>query len=193
MASNPETVSGWRGPAGSQGRPETAVGVIPEGVTPGTTKVTQMMLIDQLINWMLVNPGKPMTDAAHQFKFSATWLRTVVSSDAFRARLAEKQAHVDAELLIPSLRDKLKATAERAIERLAEHVEVSANPEFILDATEMLLKQQYGVGGAVPPPPTGVINVDRATIVLLEERDKLLGRSPLTITQETDNAQSNTV
>lgn len=141
----------------------------------------QLVLIDSLINWMLANPGKPFTHAAGVLGFSAAWLRTVASSDAFQQRMAEKQKDFDTQLMIPTLAQKLTGVAKLAVEKLEIAIESSGDPAFLLDATEMLLKTQgAGVGIQAPGAPT--FKVDQMTLVIAEERQRLLNvQKPLTL------------
>lgn len=165
-----------------RGRPPGTVGTtgvvgLADGESFTALREKQMILIDQLINWMLANPGRPFTEASKILGFSATWLRTVASSDSFRQRLAEKQKDFDTQLMIPALADKLRGVAKLAVERLELAIETSGDPEFLLDASEMLLKTQgmIGAGPATPGTPAGpTFQVDNMTLVIAEERAKLL-------------------
>lgn len=159
-------------PAGSTGTNGVVGAVGEEGFTALREK--QLVLIDSLINWMLANPGKPFTHAAQVLGFSAAWLRTVASSDAFQQRMAEKQKDFDVQLMIPTLAQKLTGVAKLAVEQLERQIEVSGDPAFLLDATEMLLKTQgAGIGIQAPSGPT--FQVDQMTLVIAEERAKMLG------------------
>lgn len=162
----------------NRGHPGGQDGVVPtslratEAVTSTVTK--QTVLIDQLINWMMANPGKPMTLAATTLGLSAAWLRMVASSDAFRARLSEKQEGFDTALMIPKLSEKLRATADLAVEKLNHQLEISGDPQFILDSTEMLLKTQGAAVGIKAPDPQQTFNVDNLTLVIAQQRSALL-------------------
>lgn len=159
-------------PAGSTGTNGVVGAVGEEGFTALREK--QLVLIDSLINWMLANPGKPFTHAAQVLGFSPAWLRTVASSDAFQQRMAEKQKDFDVQLMIPTLAQKLTGVAKLAVEQLERQIEVSGDPAFLLDATEMLLKTQgAGIGIQAPSGPT--FQVDQMTLVIAEERAKMLG------------------
>lgn len=141
-----------------------------------------LVVIDALINWMILNPGVSVAKASHTnggpIQYSTVWLKQVASADAFRARLAEKQKELDVLLLVPTLKEKLAATCELAVERVADMLPVSSDTEFILDATEMLLKAQYAsYGQGQSRPAQGDVpqfQIDRATFVLAEERKNIL-------------------
>lgn len=161
-------------------------GLVPQvGTVPKEACASKhLVVIDELINWMLMNPGVSVSKASFKnggpIQYSAVWLKQVASADAFRARLREKQSQIDAALLVPSLREKLHHTTEMAVERIADMLPVATDPGFILDAAEMLLKAQYGGYAGAPaqppgqPPAGNTFVIDRATIAIVEERRALL-------------------
>lgn len=158
-------------------------GLVPQmGAIPRATAAAKhLVVIDELINWMILNPGlsvkKAAASAGGPIQYSAVWITMVASSDAFRARLSEKQKEIDVHLLVPTLREKLTSTCELAVERVAEMIPIATDAQFILDATEMLLEAQYkSYGGAKAAAPEAQNNfqIDRATFVLAEERTKIL-------------------
>jgi hypothetical protein len=106
-----------------------------------------MVLIDQLIAWSIGNPGKPWTNAAAAFKLSNIFVRAVVASDAFRARYQEVRDRTLQEVGIFTLKEKIAAAADIAIERLAEKVVLTESMSDLTDATEMLLSHTYGKPG----------------------------------------------
>ena len=158
----------------------------PKGMT---TEVEQdavvsrhMVLIDQLINWSVVNPGKPWSHAAAAFQLSNLFVRTVVSTDAFRARYAELSGKILEGAGIMTLKDKINAAAEIGVERLAAKLEVAESVEQITDATEMLLGQIYGspgkAGGAGPSVSSVTVNVQQT---IRDARDKLLSGATIDV------------
>ena len=177
MDQTPPAVENRGHPGGQDGVVPTSERAVAAGGTTSTV-TKQTVLIDQLINWMMANPGKPMTLAATTLGLSAAWLRMVASSDAFRARLSEKQEGFDTALMIPKLSEKLRATADLAVERLHTALETSGDPQFILDSTEMLLKTQGAAVGIHAPQPQATFNVDNLTMVIAQQRAALLA-SPI--------------
>lgn len=189
------------GPIESSGLREGATGMIPQ---PGEHRKSiveskHLVVIDELINWMIMNPGLSVTKASHTLggpiQFSTIWLKMVASSDAFKARLSEKQKEIDALLFVPQLREKLTATTEMAVERLSEMLPVATDPQFVLDAAEVLLKQTYVTPNVQPSSSQGTtVQVDTATIVIQQSRDRLLGKGTTIevkeITNESDSASS---
>jgi hypothetical protein len=145
------------------------------------TNTKHLVVIDEVIAWMILNPGVSVSKASHAMggpiKYSTLWLRQLISTDAFKARLAEKQKDCDAALLIPQLREKLHAVTEAAVERLGDMIPVSTDPEFVLDAAEMLLKTHYQLDASAKTTRdqvTSPIQVDHATIIVQQERERML-------------------
>lgn len=93
---------------------------------------------EAILNFIIANPQAQTRDIAAFFDVSPGWVSIVINSDAFRARLAERQekayGHATAKL-----RDKLEGVAHQGVERLAEAVENSSDPKFLLDATDKVL------------------------------------------------------
>lgn len=49
-----------------------------------------------IMDWMLANPEKKLGECAEFFKVSAAWLSTVINSDLFQARFAERRNVMEA-------------------------------------------------------------------------------------------------
>ena len=158
-------------------------GVVPQlssGMLRTTVASKHMVIIDQVIDWMLLNPGAAVYKASKQnggpLELTPTWIRQVASSDAFKARLREKQQEMDAAILVPTLKERLEAVATQALERMEQMVHVATDPEFIRDSTEMLLEQHYKLG--IPAGGNGqgqtTINIDARTVAIVESRKRIL-------------------
>lgn len=135
-----------------------------------------MVLIDAMINWSIANPGKNWTECARAINMGALWVRTVASTDAFRARWAQVRNDLLQEVGIATLRDKVSAAAEMAIERLAEKIPVCESMGELSDTAEMLLNATYGKGGS--NQPAGPQHVTVQTSIILEGRRRIIEGSP---------------
>lgn len=100
---------------------------------------------EMMINWLIANPDRPHNDAAREFGVTPTWFSIVVNSDAFKAKLKERQDQLY-DKLSTGVVTRLKAVSEVSLEKLGDMVHDSMDPNFILESTEMLLKAQ-GMGG----------------------------------------------
>lgn len=104
------------------------------GVPPARLSHTH----EQIINWLVLNPDRSMRECADSFGYTQSWLSTLVRSDLFQAALAERQ-HAVALRVVQSIPQKLAAVTDIALDKLADMVQVSEDPEFILDAADKAL------------------------------------------------------
>jgi hypothetical protein len=111
---------------------------------------------EAVMNWMIANPQRSMADCAREFGYTQSWLSTMVHSNLFQARLKEKQDHVFADLA-GTLNDKLAAGADIGVTKLIEKLEVSEDPKFIKETTNMML-DKLGFGAATRVAGAGQVN-----------------------------------
>jgi hypothetical protein len=102
-------------------------------------------LHEAIINWMLVNPARPLRECAKYFGYSQAWLSIIIHSGLFQARLKERQDEIFNQTVVP-LADKLNAAAHIAVEKLTEKLESSEDPKFILEGAKTALAS-LGFGG----------------------------------------------
>lgn len=91
-----------------------------------------------IMNWMVLNPDKPLRMCADHFGVTQAWLSTVIHSDVFQAEFQQKleNIHVRCAEGIP---EKLKVVADIALDKLAEKISESEDADFILDAADKAL------------------------------------------------------
>jgi len=142
------------------------------------------MLLDQLINWSLANPGKPWGDAAVSFGINANWIRRLVSTDAFRARYQEAAGEVMTQVGIASLKEKVALAADLAVERLMEKIPLTDSIGQLSDTADMLLGHVYGKD--IAPAPSQHVVVLQQTI--LAGRGEIVNRNQPTTIEGTPNA-----
>lgn len=97
---------------------------------------------EAILDMMLANPQMKLRDIAREMGVSQSWLSCIIHSDAFQRRLSARQEEIFNATLLP-LKDKIAGAAAVAVEKLSESVEnasPAADREFVLDATEKLLK-----------------------------------------------------
>ncbi len=78
-----------------------------------------MVIIEQL----LMNPGMTTTALAAATGYHRQWLHKIMSSDAFQAKLAEKQAALISPIVMEAITDRLKGMVSRSLEILEERLE----------------------------------------------------------------------
>lgn len=104
------------------------------GVPPAKLSHTH----EQIINWLVLNPQCSMRECADHFRYTQSWLSTLVRSDLFQAALRARQEAI-AVRVAESIPSKLAAVADIALDKLADMASASEDPEFILDAADKVL------------------------------------------------------
>lgn len=145
---------------------------------------------NMIMNWMVLNPDRPLRECADHFNVTQPWLSTVINSDVFQAEFQEKLQKIHARCA-ESIPEKLRVVADIALERLADKVASSEDPEFILDAADKALHRmgyapssaRNGFGGGQAP-------VNQTNVFMLSQDDldqarKVMQRSALFQNAET--------
>lgn len=133
---------------------------------------------DAVMDWLLVNPGKgQMRLCAEYFGFTRAWLSSMIHSDAFQAKLRDKQEDHHKTNIIP-LRDQINGVAQRAIERLGEKVEEVEDPRLLVDVADKMLHRL----GYAP-------KVDMNPGVTANTQNNFYGVSPELLAQARKNAE----
>lgn len=134
-----------------QGRPSSA--------TLRNSRIRFRYWYDNIIDWMLVNPGKPMGDCAKAVGRSVSTIYIVTASDVFKARLADRRSDYNARLSS----DIAAASSNVALLALGElQSRLSDNPAkipigMIADITDKALNRLgYGVAPVVQGPTVHV-------------------------------------
>lgn len=113
---------------------------------------------EAIINWLLLNPGKnQMKYCAEHFGYTRAWLSSIVHSDAFQAKLRDRQEQLFGDMM-PSLAEQATGVAQVALEQLGEKLEKEEMPaKFLLDTTDRLLGR-LGYSPSSPAPGTVINN-----------------------------------
>ena len=93
---------------------------------------------EMLLNWLVVNPERSLRECADHFGYTQSWVSSLIHSDLFQSALKQKQMDI-AIRVAESIPEKLRRAADIGVEKLADHLEKSEDPEFILDATDKIL------------------------------------------------------
>jgi hypothetical protein len=108
---------------------------------------------EQILNWLVLNPHVSLRECADHFGYTQPWLSTLIHSDIFQAKLRERQMQVAARVA-QSIPERLQVVTNIALEKLAEKVAESEDPEFILDAADKAL-HRMGYAPASARNPAG--------------------------------------
>jgi hypothetical protein len=102
---------------------------------------------EQIMNWLLLNPGVSQKVCAAKFGITESWLSSVIHSDAFQAKFKEKQTEVFG-MVVQTVPEKLTALADIVCDKLGEALEKTNDKDFTLDAFDIILsKAGYGAKG----------------------------------------------
>lgn len=93
---------------------------------------------EQIINWLILNPQMRMRDCAAHFGITQSWLSMIVHSDAFKAKMQQRQDELFAQVA-QSVPAKLTALADISIEKLTEMVEKTENAQLVVDVFDKTL------------------------------------------------------
>jgi hypothetical protein len=134
---------------------------------------------EQIVNWLILNPDKPLGDCARFFGYSQPWLSQVVHSDMFQALYQERCRAVGA-LAVHTIANELGVLTAETIEKCREKLQIQPSERFLGDTLRTTL-QALGYG-ASPSNGNGVVNVqvNAQTIIQARERaaTQLEGKTP---------------
>lgn len=93
---------------------------------------------EMILTWLILNPARTQGECAAEFGVTEAWLSTVINSDCFQARWAERRAAMAGGVdgvLIGAARE----VALKSLRRLSEKVDCVEDPELLLNTTDKLL------------------------------------------------------
>lgn len=112
---------------------------------------------DEIINWMIQNPGLRLKDAAAHFDVHPAYLYRIVNTPMFRELLAQRKLEHFSNVsrsVIEGVSDLTKLTLETIEERIVSERE-SISLEFLSETLKTTLKAM-GMGGRGPGGNTNV-------------------------------------
>ena len=132
---------------------------------------------DAILDYLLVNPAEKLGDVAKHFDVSQAWLSVIIHSDAFQAKLTEKNSESFNTIVLP-LREQMLGIGHAVVAKLGEVVENSSptsDKQFIVDTADMVFKNLgYSPkgGGAAPGGSTtnNIFVVDKTALAAAREK-----------------------
>lgn len=112
---------------------------------------------EAIMDYLIIFPERSKKECAEYFGVSPTWLSQIIHSDAFQARLRDRQ-DTKFSTLVLTLKEKMEAAGHRSVEKLAEALEaadpdIAEDRKFIASATDKVLARLgYGTSRNVQPP-----------------------------------------
>jgi len=148
---------------------------------------------DAIALWLIANPDRMLKDCAVHFGYTQAWISAIIHSDAFKARYDDLLGDADT-IVINDIPAKLRGVASRALDGLAEAVEVAVADSnstmmhrgFLLETSDKLLRD-LGYGPQKPPVHTTVVENQQNVFVgvdsttLERARNKLLSQKTNTL------------
>lgn len=122
-----------------------------------------------IAEFMLANPFAPTSVVAAHVNMSPQWVAQVRSSDCFQHYMRTLEEKAVETIAIP-LRTRVHAVSERAVERLADAVELTNDPKFLLDVADKTL---HRLGFAPSRGPEQTIQQNVQTNVYVADADAL--------------------
>ncbi len=163
---------------------------------------------EAIMDYLIIFPERSKKECADYFGVTPTWLSQIIHSDAFQARLRERQ-DTKFSTLVLTLKEKMEAAGHRSVEKLAEALE-AANPEepedrkFIASATDKVLARLgYGTARSVQSP-TAQTNVqqnfyavDQKVLAqarsLMQNKPEVLTHDKQTLLEEVSASEENSL
>lgn len=93
-------------------------------------------------DYMLINPGCTLREMSACFKYSVSWICTVINSDMFKAYFEGRRQGIDVSIA-EDLPARLRAAAHLATERIIEVIEKTEDADTIIDSFDKVL-HRYG-------------------------------------------------
>jgi hypothetical protein len=110
---------------------------------------------DVILAFILANPRTKRGQVALIFGVTEAWLSTVINSDIFQARLAERQDQLFCETLVP-LKDKIESLAHRSLDKLAGALETMPIAGHFKTAEMALKMAGYGTANNLATQPASL-------------------------------------
>lgn len=160
---------------------------------------------EDLISWMLINPGCRLQDAARHFGKTQAWISVIINSGVFKARLEERRKELNIEM-DELLIYKMRRVAHESFDALLERVSAEKDTMKVNTLLEVATKVTDSLGGGrgrgrpsssneIPPQQVNVQVVvpvsahaleEARTKIRLIEGQRLLGPSETTSRDEED-------
>jgi hypothetical protein len=132
---------------------------------------------DQIIAYLIANPTMKKGDIARHFNVTPAWLSTIIHSDIFQAKLAERQQEFFSVATAP-IAEKLEALADLAIDELTDRVEVENDTAEVREIAKLAL-ERLGYSKGTQAPGAIVQNNFNLTLSpaqLAAAREKIINR-----------------
>ena len=107
---------------------------------------------EDMIDTILAEPAISQNALAQRYGFSAAWVSTVMSSDAWKAALAARRTEMVDPTLTLTMNERFGALAEKSLAVLMEKLSAPKVSDTVALRAFELGAKALGVGGHAPPP-----------------------------------------
>ena len=138
---------------------------------------------DQMIDLLIANPGISQAALAQHFGYTASWVSIIMSSDAFKERLAARRAEIIDPILTVTVEERFEALTARSLEVLQEKLAMPVNmvPEQLALQAAQLGAKALGKGGFGQTKVAVQVN---NTSVNIEERNARIAQRLASLVRE---------
>lgn len=132
---------------------------------------------DAMIDILVTNPWVHQNHLAAHFGYSPAWISTVMATDMFKAKLAQRREEIVDPELRATLEERFRGVIEQSLRVLQQKLSAPTVPDnLVLRAAELGAKA-LGLGGhsAPPPPPpdaTDALNRLSDRLLALQSRTR---------------------
>jgi hypothetical protein len=95
------------------------------------------LIHEEVIDYLLMNPGVTAKEAARHFGMSYQWMLILTNSDGFQRRYAERKDELIDPTIRATLEDRMKGLVAQSIEVLMEKLEAGRSEETALKALDI--------------------------------------------------------
>lgn len=129
-----------------------------------------------VLEWLILNPDKPLGDCAKHLGYTLSWVSQIVHSDMFQARYKQLCEEAGQEA-VHTINNQLKAATATALEKTIERLEGTPTERFLGETLKTTLEALGFSGGGHSQNGNGNgnqqhlhLHVDGALLVEARER-----------------------
>ena len=110
---------------------------------------------DAMIDLLIANPGISQNEVARRFGYSASWVSTIMSTDAFQSRFAERKDEIVDPAIRATVEEHFKGAVARSLEIIRHKLSKPADQvgDNLVLRTLEISSRALGYGARKDPPP----------------------------------------
>jgi len=149
---------------------------------------------DAMIDLIIAEPTLTQSQIGARFGYSRSWINVIMSSDAFKSRLAERRGEVVTPVLKASVEEQLEGLMRSSIQALETEMDKpNPDPNIAVKALGISSKAlgfgQENSGGRGAPPTLEVL-ADNITMVFRKTKETIINGEATEIKEVPDGAET---